>query len=107
MLFWNLICNTCNKLRVFFLHTPDVYDARVRMFARELRTVMVSVDYRLAPEHLYPAQLDDAFAALRHLMLNAKQWGVDPNRIAVMGELSPAAPTFHSMAVFCTVHGVQ
>jgi acetyl esterase/lipase len=48
--------------------------------------VVVSVDYRLAPETKYPGSLEDNYAALRWLHANAKELGVDRNRIALLGE---------------------
>ncbi|WP_136193070.1 alpha/beta hydrolase [Actinomyces procaprae] len=53
--------------------------------ARELSILVVSVDYRLAPAHPYPAALDDADAVLRWLGHRADDLGVDPARIAVGG----------------------
>jgi acetyl esterase/lipase len=47
---------------------------------------MLSVDYRLAPEHRYPTQVQAAYASLRWLDEHAKELGVDRERIAVMGE---------------------
>ena len=54
--------------------------------AAELDCVIVSVDYRLAPETPFPGALEDNYCALRWLHRNAEELGVDPGRIAVMGE---------------------
>ena len=53
--------------------------------AREVGAVVVSVDYRLAPEHPYPAALEDSYAALRWFADNAERLRVDPTRIAIHG----------------------
>ncbi|MER3390686.1 MAG: alpha/beta hydrolase [Microcella sp.] len=58
-------------------------DALCRRLADELAAVAASVDYRMPPEHPYPAPLHDAYAALQWL---AEQPDVDPTRIAVIGE---------------------
>ena len=49
--------------------------------------IFISTRYRLAPEHPYPAPLDDCLAATIEFMKTAKHYGVDPTRIAVAGEL--------------------
>ena len=64
----------------------DVYDATPRSMARNLNAVVVSVEYRKGPEHRFPAAHDDANAAYRWVLENARAWGGDPDNIAVAGE---------------------
>ena len=63
-----------------------VYDGGARGLAKEANAVVVSVDYRLAPEHKFPAAHDDAFAAYQWALANATSIKGDPNRIALAGE---------------------
>ena len=53
--------------------------------ARELDAVVISPDYRLAPEYPFPAALDDCMATLRWMRSHADELGIDCDRIAVMG----------------------
>ncbi len=64
----------------------DTYDAAPRAMAQALNAVVVSVEYRHAPEFKFPAQHDDAAAAYRWTLQNAASWGADPAKIAVAGE---------------------
>ena len=70
----------------FVLGDPVSYHEECGRFAAELGLVVVSVDYRLAPEHPFPAGLDDCYAALTWLHAHAAELGVDPDRIAIGGD---------------------
>lgn len=66
--------------------TPEVGNAVCSRFAAELGLVVVSVDYRLAPEHPFPAGLDDSYATLSWVHDQADALGIDPNRVVVGGD---------------------
>ncbi|WP_170136135.1 alpha/beta hydrolase [Nannocystis exedens] len=64
----------------------DSHDPVCRILAHEARCVVIAVDYRLAPEHRFPAAADDALAAFRHVVAEAGALGIDVRRIAVAGD---------------------
>jgi acetyl esterase/lipase len=63
----------------------DQDDLFCKALAKEVDCTVVSVEYRLAPEHPYPAPLEDCYAALRWLVSNADEIGADASRIAIGG----------------------
>ena len=70
----------------FVIGNLDTHEGLCRILANESGCRVVSVDYRLAPEHRFPAALDDAFAATRWIAEHAPELGIDPNCIAVGGD---------------------
>jgi acetyl esterase len=64
----------------------DTHDALCRTLANETGARVIAVDYRLAPEHKFPAAADDSYAAVKWVEANAVTLGIDPNRIAVAGD---------------------
>ena len=64
----------------------DTYDGVCRYLAADSGCAVVSVEYRLAPEHKFPAALDDAVWALRLLSRQGAELGLDPDRLAVGGD---------------------
>jgi len=85
--------DTAPKPVVLFFHGGgwvvgdlDTYDGTARLHAVATGAVVVSVDYRLAPEHPYPAAVDDVWAVTQWVGANAAELGVDPNHIAVAGD---------------------
>jgi acetyl esterase len=64
----------------------DTHDCMCRMLANASGCRVISIDYRLAPEHKFPAGVEDAFAATKWVAAKASDIGVDPTRIVVAGD---------------------
>lgn len=64
----------------------DDYDATPSALARKANAAVISVDYPLAPTDRFPAAHDEAVDAYLYVLKNAKGWGYDPGRIALVGE---------------------
>ncbi|XP_060115124.1 arylacetamide deacetylase-like 4 [Heteronotia binoei] len=66
----------------------DAYERMCRAIAKESNSLLVSVGYRLAPEHPYPAQFEDCLTAATYFMKNVRKYGVNPALIIVSGDSS-------------------
>jgi acetyl esterase len=69
----------------------DSHDAIACALAEHGACRVVAVEYRLAPEHPFPAAIDDAGAAVRHLSSHARDYAIDPQRLGVAGDSAGAA----------------
>jgi acetyl esterase len=70
----------------FVVGDLDTHDGTCRQHAVGASAVVVSVEYRLAPEHPYPAAVDDAWAATRWVAEHGSEIGADADRLAVAGD---------------------
>ncbi len=70
----------------FVLGDLDTHDAPCRMLCRDARVHVLSVEYRLAPEHPFPAAPNDAYSALCWAQEHAEELGADPARVAIGGD---------------------
>ena len=78
---------------IYFIHgggmvlgSVDDEAGDASMLCEELQAVVVSVEYRLAPENPYPAPVDDCYAGLAWTAAHADELGIDPERLAVFGK---------------------
>ena len=74
----------------FILGSVDTHEAMARALALSANSVVAAVDYRLAPEHPYPAALEDAASVLNWLEANGDALPLDPSRIAIAGDSAGA-----------------
>lgn len=74
----------------FVLGDLDGYDRVTRQLCFDSDAIVVSVDYRLAPEHPFPAAVDDAWTALQWVAEHARELGADPARMGVAGDSAGA-----------------
>lgn len=70
----------------FVLCSLDTHDGMCRNLCAGAACVVVSVDYRLAPEHKFPAGIEDCLHAVRWAAAHASELGADPTRVAVAGD---------------------
>ena len=68
----------------------DTHDGVCRRLANASGCKVIAVDYRRAPEHPFPAAVDDAWAAAVHISVNARAFGLDPARVGVAGDSAGA-----------------
>ncbi|MET0650449.1 MAG: alpha/beta hydrolase [Pyrinomonadaceae bacterium] len=70
----------------FVIGDLETHDEPCRVLCLHARTHVLSVEYRLAPEHPFPAGLNDAVSALRWAQANAEQFGAHPSRVSIGGD---------------------
>ncbi len=64
----------------------ETHDIPCRHLANKTSGTVIAVDYRLAPEHPFPAAANDAISATKSIIASAEKLGIDPNRVAVAGD---------------------
>jgi acetyl esterase/lipase len=90
---WYRLPSSDSRAAVVYLHgggmilgSVPIFDGPVSRYVAHTGVPMLSVDYRLAPEHPYPTPVEDAYAGLVWLAAHVAELGVDPDRIAIMGD---------------------
>lgn len=84
----------------------DTYDATPRALSKATNALVISTDYRHAPEHRFPAAHEDVFGAYQWTLENAGRWGGDASRVAVVGE-SAGGNMAVSLGMMAQAKGMQ
>lgn len=87
------------------LNTVESHDSICRALAKEASVVVLSLDYRLAPEHPFPAGLEDCYAAVQWISQNAQQLHLDPQRLALGGDSAGGNLTAATLLLTHQRHG--
>ena len=74
----------------FVAGSLETHDCIARALAQSGAVRVASVDYRLAPEHRFPAALEDALAAVRHIGAHAREFGIESGRLGICGDSAGA-----------------
>jgi len=88
----------------FVMGSIDMEHAAAARFVRALGIVVVAVEYRLAPEHPFPAGLEDCYAALAWMVARAGELGIDTDRVGVYGQ-SAGGGLSAALALLCRERG--
>lgn len=98
---------------IFYIHGGgwvvadlDAYDATPRALCEATNAVVVSTDYRQAPEHKFPTAHNDVYGAYQWTLQNAGRWGGDSKKVAVVGE-SAGGNMAASLCVMAQSEGKQ
>jgi acetyl esterase len=83
----------------------DTHDDHARLICNRVGATVLSIDYRLAPEHPFPAAWEDCTAALEHVITNIEVLGGDPTRIGVAGD-SAGGNLSAGVAQYARDHGI-
>ena len=83
----------------FTIGSPNTHDSLCRQLASRSGAAVISLDYRLAPEHRFPTAVNDAWAAMHWLASHATTLGLDGSRLAVGGDSAGG-----TLAAACAIH---
>ncbi|KAA2224913.1 alpha/beta hydrolase [Chryseobacterium sediminis] len=90
--------NVQNSSAIIYIHGGwfiaggyETHDAVVRKLANKTGSVVIFIDYRLAPEHPFPAGLNDSLNGIKWVIENAESLGIDPDKIGIIGDSAGGA----------------